>query len=309
MSTAPLQNRIRLAQLRLLVAIAETGSLQRAAQVLHITQPAATKSLRLMEEAAGDVLVQRGGSGSLLTPVGEILCKRARLVMSELRDAEEEMSLWHTGGAGHVTIGALPVATPSLVPEALTLLREVAPRITTTVIEGSSDAMYRDLRTGAVDLVVGRFYSGQDPDFSTTTLYESTFRLGVRAAHPLAARRKLSWEEVLVYPWILPPAEVRTRPALDDMFRRARVGAPEVPVETTSYLVMRSVMFHSDAICPMPVEVFQDDVKLGLARLLAFRLDLKLPPIGVVWLAKRAPSPAARSFVEQLQVVSRRGSR
>lgn len=309
MTTAPLHNRIRLAQLRLLVAIAETGSLQRAAQVLHITQPAATKSLRLLEEAAGDVLVQRGGTGSVLTPVGEILCKRARLVMAELRDAQEEMGLWHAGGAGHVTIGALPVATPSLVPEALTLLRQVAPRITTTVIEGGSDAMYRDLRSGALDLVVGRFYSGQDPDFSATTLYESTFRLGVRAGHPLAGRRKLAWDDVLAYPWILPPAAVRTRPALDDMFRRARVGAPEVPLETASYLVIRSVMFQSDIICPMTVEVFQDDMKLGLVRLLPFTLDLKLPPIGVVWLAKRAPSPAARTFVEQLQVVSRRGSR
>jgi DNA-binding transcriptional LysR family regulator len=309
MSTAPLQNRIRLAQLRLLVAIAETGSLQRAAQVLHITQPAATKSLRLMEASVGDPLVLRGGSGSALTPMGEILCKRARLVMAELRDAEEEMSLWHTGGAGHVTIGTLPVATPSLVPEALTLMRAVAPRITATVVEGSSDAMYRDLRSGALDLVVGRFYPGQDSDFSTKPLYESTFRLGVRAAHPLAARRKLTWDDVLAYPWILPPAEVRTRPALDDMFRRARVGVPEVPVETTSYLVMRSVMFNSDAICPMPVEVFRDDVAQRLARLLAFRLDLKLPPISVVWLAKRAPSPAAITFVDQLEVISRQGSR
>lgn len=75
-----------------------------------------------MEAAAGDVLGATRRQRERADAGRRILCKRARLVMSELRDAEEEMSLWPTGGAGHVTIGALPVATLSLVPEALTLL-------------------------------------------------------------------------------------------------------------------------------------------------------------------------------------------
>lgn len=308
MTTASLERRIRLTQLRLLVAIADTGSLQRASEVLHVTQPAATKTLRQLEEVAGEALVQRGSSGSSLTPLGEILCKRARLVLAELRNAEEELGSWHAGAAGHVTVGSLPVATPMLVPQALRQLHAAAPLVSTTIIEGSSDAMFRELKGGALDLLVGRFYPGQDSELSTETLYDSAFRLGVRAEHPLAEQESLDWEQVLACPWILPPANVRTRIALDDMFRRARVRPPEVRVETTSYLVIRSLMFHSDVLCPMPVEVFKEDVGLGLARLLRFDLDLKLPPIGIVWLAKREPSPAAQAFMEQLRLVARRAA-
>ncbi|OZI62757.1 MULTISPECIES: LysR family transcriptional regulator [Bordetella] len=306
MSTSPLHHRIRLSQLRLLVALSDTGSLQRAAEAIHVTQPAATKALQQLEQGSGEVLVQRSGMGSVLTPQGEILCRRARLVLAELQDAEEELGLWHSGAAGHITIGTLPVSTPHLVPLALSQLLQAAPRITTTVLEGNSDAMFRDLKAGGIDLLVGRFYAGQDKELRTEALYESVFRLGVRTGHPLTTLSHPGWSDVLAYPWILPPTGVRTRPALEDMFRRALVGTPKTPVESTSYLVMRSLMFNSDIVCPMPVEVFQDDVKLGLTQLLPFALDLTLPPISVVWLGKRLPTPAARAFIEQLRLVSRR---
>jgi DNA-binding transcriptional LysR family regulator len=291
--------------LRLLVALSETGSLQRAADAIHVTQPAATKALQQLEHGVGEVLVQRSGLGSVLTPQGEILCRRARLMLAELQDAEEELGLWHSGAAGHVTIGTLPVSTPHLVPMALAQLLRAAPRITTTVLEGNSDAMFRDLKAGGMDVLVGRFYAGQDAELRTEALYDSVFKLGVRAGHPLTSLPHPEWSDVLGYPWVLPPGGVRTRPALDDMFRRARVSPPKVPVETTSYLVMRALMFNSDVICPMPVEVFQDDVRLGLAQLLDFSLNLTLPPIGVVWLARRLPTPATRAFIEQLRGVSK----
>ncbi|MET4575711.1 LysR family transcriptional regulator [Ottowia thiooxydans] len=305
MSTSPLHHRISLSQLRLLVALAETGSLQRAADAVHISQPAATKALQQLEQGAGEMLVQRRGIGSVLTPQGEILCRRARLVLAELQDAERELGLWHSGAAGHITIGTLPVSTPHLVPIALSQLLQVAPRITTTVLEGNSEAMFKDLKAGGIDLLVGRFYPGQDEELSTEALYKSVFRLGVRTGHPLTSSPHLEWSDVLAYPWVLPPAGVRTRPALDDMFRRALVSPPKTPVESTSYLVMRSLMFNSNIVCPMPIEVFQDDVKLGLTQLLPFELDLTVPPISVVWLGKRDPSPAARAFIEQLRLVSR----
>lgn len=306
MSQSPLHHRVRLSQLRLLVALADTGTLQRAADAIHVTQPAATKALQQLEQIVGETLVQRSGTGSVLTPQGDILCRRARLVLAELEAAEEELDQWHSGAAGHVTIGALPVATPHLVPLALTQLLLAAPRISTTVVEGNSEAMFRELKSGNIDLLVGRFYAEQDKELHTEPLYESVFRLGVRKGHPVAELPAPGWDDVLACPWILPPPGVHTRQALDDMFRRALVGLPNIPVETTSYLVMRTLMFNSDAICPMPVEAFEDDVRLGLAQLLPFALDLRLPPISAVWLARRSPTPAARACIAQLRAVSQR---
>lgn len=74
------------------------------------------------------------------------LCKRARLILAELTDAEQELGLWHSGGAGHVVIGALPVAAPMLIPQALKALAVLTPRVTVEVIEGAYD------RSGSANL-------------------------------------------------------------------------------------------------------------------------------------------------------------
>lgn len=300
-----LQRRIRLTQLRLLVAISEHGSLVRAAQDLHVTQPAATKMLRQLEGAVGDHLVSRGPGGSLLTPAGEMLCKRARLILAELMDAEQELGLWHSGGAGHVVIGALPVAAPMLIPQALKALAVHAPRVTVEVIEGAYDSMFRELLAGKIDMLVGRAWPGEKTDVMTDVMYDSTFRLNVRAGHPLALRKRLMLKDTTAYPWILPPQSAHTRGAIEDMLRHAGVTLPAPPVETTSYLIIRSLLMDSDMIAPLPTEVLDAEQKQGLIANLAVRLDLRLPPIGIVRLSKRTPSPAALSVIEQIKKVGR----
>jgi molybdate transport repressor ModE-like protein len=300
-----LQRRIRLTQLRLLVAISEHGSLVRAAQDLHVTQPAATKMLRQLEGVVGDNLVSRGSGGSLLTPTGEMLCKRARLILAELMDAEQELGLWHSGGAGHVVIGALPVAAPMLIPQALKALAVHAPRVTVEVIEGAYDSMFRELVAGKIDMLVGRAWPGEETGVMTDVMYDSTFRLNVRAGHPLALRKRLTLKDTTAYPWILPPQSAHTRGAIEDMLRHAGVALPAPPVETTSYLVIRSMLMDSDMIAPLPTEVLHAEQKQGLIANLAVRLDLRLPPIGIVRLSKRTLSPAALSVIEQIKKVGR----
>ena len=298
-----LQRRIRLTQLRLLVAISENGSLARAAQYLHITQPAATKALRQLEEAVDETLVSRGSGGSLLTPTGEMLCKRARLILAELMDAEQELGLWHSGGAGHVVIGALPVATPILIPQALKTLAVLAPRVTVEVIEGPYDSMFRELVAGKIDMLVGRVWPGEETGVMTDVLYDSTFRLKVRAGHPLIKRKRLTLADTIAYPWILPRPSAHTRAAIEDMLRHAGLPLPAHPVETTSYLVIRSMLMDSEMIAALPTEVLDAEQEQGQIASLPVDLELRLPPIGIVRLSKRTPSPAALAVIEEIKKV------
>ncbi|MGD9943353.1 MAG: LysR family transcriptional regulator [Burkholderiaceae bacterium] len=308
MSSTPLHHRIRLTQLRLLVGIWETASLLGAARKLHISQPAATKALRQMEQEVGEPLVRRSSAGSVLTEAGELLCRRARLILAELQDAEDELRLWHEGRAGHVTIGALPVATPRLVPDALRELAVKAPRLTVRVVEGSSDNMFSELKAGRLDVLVGRFWPGEDPDLLTEVLYESSFRLGVRADHPLARRRGLTLRSLMKLPWILPPTGTHTRAVIEGMFRLEGHGMPPCAVETTSFLVLRRLLLHTDMICPVPVEVLHDDVQQGYARFLPLLPRMSLPPVGLVCHARRPRSSATQLVIEQLKQEGRRAS-
>jgi molybdate transport repressor ModE-like protein len=304
-----LQRRIRLTQLRLLVAIAENGSLARAAQDMHVTQPAATKILHQLEDAVGEKLVSRSSGGSLLTPTGQILLRRARLILTELMDAELELGLWHSGGAGHVVIGALPVATPMLIPEALKALSVVAPRVTVEVLEGAADTLFRELLAGKIDILVGRVWPGEERGVMTDVLYDSVFKLKVRADHPLAQRKRLKLKDTMAYSWLLPPSSAHTRGAIEDMFRHENLDLPDHTVETTSYLVLRSLILDANVIAPVPTEMLDEEQEQGLIVSLPVRLNLRLPPIGVVRNSKRGLTPAALAVIDQIKKVGLRAAK
>lgn len=301
MFKAPLHQRVRLQHLRLLVGIADGGSLQAAAQQLHISQPAATKALRQLESALGHTLVERSPGGSRLTPVGDLLCRRARLILSELSDVDDEIGRWHSGHIGRVSVGAMPVATSHLLPLAIERLMQTQSGIQVQVTEASSDLLFPHLKEGRFDLLLGRFWPGNDPDLVNDVLYESRFMLAVRPAHPMLTSRRLKLARLMDYPWILPPPGAHSRLALEDMFRHARLGLPPHPLETTSYPVMRALLERTDAICPMPIETLQRDVDIGLIALLPLRLDLHLPPVGIVRVRNRTSSRACEIFMQHLR--------
>lgn len=305
MHSSPLQNRIRLTQLRLLVAVAETGSLVAAAQRLAISQPAATKSLHLLESALGMTLVQRGPNGSVLTPTGALICRRARLVLAELRHIEEELGLFHAGSVGQVVVGALPVAVPTLLPRALQSITRDFPRITVRIVEGTSDALFPRLKEGQLDLLVGRFWPGAEPELVNEVLFDSRFAAVVRAGHPLLSRRRLGLADAMGVPWILPPPGSHSRSALEAMFLHANLQQPVQTLETSSYLIIRALLAETDMVCPLPVETTQEDVARGLLQQLPFALDVRLPPVGIVRNAQRTMSPAADTFQAYLREAAR----
>jgi len=305
--SSPLQNRLRLSQLRLLVHIAETGSLQAASQRLHLSQPAATKSLKQLELAVGSPLVQRGTTGSVLTATGELLCRRARFILAELRSVEDELGLFRAGSAGQVVIGALQVAAPALLPKTLQHIAQDYPRITVRVIEGTSDTLFPRLKEGGLDLLVGRFWPQEEPDFINEILFDSRFALAARAQHPLGSRSPLRLEDTMASPWILPPPGAHTRTALEAMFIEASLKPPQHSVETSSYLIIRSLLMSTDMLCPLPIETLQADVSLGLLRTLPVALDLRLPPVGFVRSVRHEPSPALETFVACLRAAAHDG--
>ena len=303
MEASPIQHRLKLSQLRLLVHVADTGSLLAAAERMHITQPAATKALKQLEADLGSPLVMRSSTGSVLTPLGELLCKRARLILSELRSVEEELGLFHAGQAGQITVGALPVAAPTLLPMALQALYRDHPRITVRVVEGSSDVLFPGLKEGQLDLLVGRFWSVEEPDLFNEILFESRFAVAVRPGHPLLSRRRLQLADTLELPWILPAPGVHTRSAIEEMFRHHGLAMPPHPVETTSYLVTRALVMSTDMVCPLPIEMLRGDLDLGAIKLLPLKLDIRLPPVGIVRNVRRGMSAAVETFLPYLRAV------
>ena len=106
--------RLRLDQMRLLVAIAEAGSVSEAAHTQHVSQPAASRAIAELEQALGDRLFERLSRGVRLTPLGRAFADRAASIVRQTDAAEREFSDLRDGRRGAVMVGAVSGATGAI---------------------------------------------------------------------------------------------------------------------------------------------------------------------------------------------------
>jgi molybdate transport repressor ModE-like protein len=141
-------------RMRLLVEIERQGSLSGAAQAIGIGQPSASQHLRLLEAAAGQRLVERGGRGSRLTEAGRVLSARAAQALATLGAAEEELGALAGLQSGTVHVGASTVPGVYLLPDTLGCFRRDFPNVQIEVEIASSGEILRRLLAGRVQLAL-----------------------------------------------------------------------------------------------------------------------------------------------------------
>jgi len=274
--------------LQLLVALDTFRHIGRAAASLNLSQPAVSLSLGELEKGLGLSLFERHARGVTPNAYGDCLVRHARRMLAGLEQAREELQALQAGTEGKVRVGALPATTPALMPQALAAFKREYPASQVMVSEGSMDALLPQLRGGSLDLLVGRLMSRVADDVTEEVLYDGLNVVVVRHDHPLARRRRLQWQDLQDFPWVLPPAGSLAREPLD-------------AVETLSISVISGYLQHTQAI-----GVLSRLVALPLVRDKALSiLPLELPdprrPIGVTWLKERPLSPAALRLVGCLQ--------
>jgi molybdate transport repressor ModE-like protein len=141
-------------RLRVLVAIARTGSVTAAAKELHYSQPSVSHHLARLEAETGAQLVRRAGRGIRLTEAGRTLAERGAEILGRLDAAEAELSA-HVGlSQGRVRLAAFPSALGTFVPEAAALLATRHPGLRVSLTEAEPPEAVRMLRAGYVDVAV-----------------------------------------------------------------------------------------------------------------------------------------------------------
>lgn len=132
---------IKLHQLRALVAVADHGSVIGASRALFVSQPAVTKAIRELETDLGITLLGRSVNGVTLTPSGESLLQRARLIVGELERAEQQMATERGALEGKVTVGVSPLAALTLLPHAYARFRQHMPEVNVEFLEQSASRL------------------------------------------------------------------------------------------------------------------------------------------------------------------------
>ena len=290
-------------QLTLLVRLDEERSLVRAAATSGLTQPAASKLLREIETSIDVKLFDRHARGMTPTCYGEILVRHARLALSELGLARDEIVALKSGLSGKAAIGTVLSPGTHLVPTAVVRMKQQYPGILATIEMGPSKELVRKLLQGDLDMVVGRVIDCPRAD---DLVYEplatdEPHAVIASAQHPLAAHKDLQLEDLIEQPWILPPAGSLVRDKLNDMFIQQGVSRPANIIETDCLPAITSLLRHGNMVVALPEEAVHSCCKAGVLTVLISNLPLGVGAFGLITRRHHRLSPGAQVMLHTLR--------
>jgi LysR family pca operon transcriptional activator len=300
----PALDRLKLRHLQCLVAVAEHGSLVRAAAAMSVTQPAVSKMLAQLEDIVGQRLVERTNKGVVLTAAGRMLLRHAGSGLRMLRDGLERIARDHDAAQAPAwRLGALPNVAATVLPSALLRCVESFPHARLRIRSGSNAQLIGLLRQGELDLVVGRLAEpGDMAGLSFEQLYTEILVFAVRNGHPLARRRRLAPAELAGCRLLLPDAGTRVREAADRWFITAGLGLPDPPLETIDVSFGRSCVQQSDTVWCVPLGVVAHDLAQGHLQRLKIDTASTAGPVGLTLRAGHAEAAALQPLLDEIRL-------
>ncbi|NUO85476.1 MAG: LysR family transcriptional regulator, partial [Cupriavidus sp.] len=225
--------RLKTRQLLLLLAVADEGSIHRAAERLAMTQPAASKLLRELEELLSVPLFERLPRGMAPTAYGRAMIRHARAVVGSLNQAREEVLALKAGRLGHVAIGAITSPGVRLLPAAIARMKSRYAGLRVSVEIDNSNVLLDRLGQEKLDMVVARLFPEHDKGrLRYEPMAQEPVCAVVRPGHPMLGAPGLSLADAADAAWLIPPAGTVLRHRFELMFQRASLAPPVNVVET-----------------------------------------------------------------------------
>lgn len=302
----PMADRLRLRQLKLLIAIGEQGTLGRASVTLHMTQPTATKMLAECEAIVGSPLYERTPRGLCVTPPGREMLVFARRVMAEYDRVRTALDTHRGGGGGDLVVGAILGATPDLIVQAVLGMKQAEPNLTIKLRGETSDQVLGMLENRSVDLAVGRYSNATQHNlFHYEPLGDEALCIVARSGHPLARCRSLTLAELAGERWVMQSIETPARPLLEMEFGKAGMSTPSDMIEANSILTIIHLVQHSDAIAMLSEPLVRIHLDAGLLKRLPVRIQSRLGRFGLLTRRSEMLTGSAARFAERLRTASR----
>lgn len=294
--------RLKTRQLLLLVAMEEEGNINRAAQVLNMTQPAASKLLKDLEDMLGVQLFDRLPRGMRPTWYGETMIRHARMALASLSQAHDEIEALKAGRYGQVSVGAITAPGLMLMPSAVALVKQEHPSLRVSLQIETSDVLMERLAQGKLDMVVGRLFERHDKtDLRYEAMVEEPVSAVVRPGHPMLGVARLALRDLVSAGWIVPPSGSVLRHRFELMFQEEGLEAPSNLIETTALLFMTKMLQQSDLIGVVATDVARYYADHGLVALLPIELPCKMDAFGLITRTDRLLSPAATVMLEAIK--------
>jgi DNA-binding transcriptional LysR family regulator len=213
-------------------AAVELGGIGRAAQRLHLSQPAVSRRLQALEAVAGRELLERSPRGVTMTAAGERLYAHARRLTASLREIEDLLEQMR-GRSETVHLAISHTAAEYLMPRALVLMRRHTDAPVEVVI-ANSRVVKRMVAAGQADVGVAAFMPDEPADAARVDLVEDEIAIAVPLGHPWARRSSITTAELLSTPMVLRDPDAHTRQVIDEALEAAGLGSPPAASEVGS---------------------------------------------------------------------------
>lgn len=289
---------MELRQLRYFVAIADHGSLSRAAAALHIAQPALTLQLKLLEEELSAQLLHRSPRGVLPTEAGKRFYEHAQAILRQVADCKAGVAQLSANPSGTVAIGLPQSVSGMLALPLLKAARAQYPEITIQITEELSGNLIEQLRSGRINLSV-LFDDGQLGAFATTPLVEETLMFITARDSRFAPRgSSIGLRRALQSTLILPNPQHGVRAVIEKRARERGLACEDI-IEINSIGILKSALMADigatlQAAAPMNPE-------LALGELCAYALrDVTLARSIALCASREIPLTGAASAIREL---------
>lgn len=251
-------------RLRVLCAVADSGSLSAAAAQLSYTPSAVSQQLVVLEREAGVRLLHRGPRGARLTAAGHELVDHARAVLGRLDAAEASLAALAGLRTGRMRLASFATAGATIMPAAIAAFRPRFPAIRLTLAQANPDAALVALRAGELDLAITADDEGDPHEgIEVIRLFDDPLHAVLPCAHPLAQAPQVALGDLAEETWVDATASSEARRPLLWACRRAGFE-PRVAFESDEYGAV------------------QELVAAGVGIALVPELALRAPPAGVV---------------------------
>lgn len=294
-----LRRRVHLRDLDTFVGVATAGGMRKAAERLHMSQPAVSKAIADLEHLLGVRLFDRSRHGVEPTIYGRALLKHGAALFDGLRQAVGEIEFLADPAGGEVSLGCAETIAAGLAATAIASMTRRLPKVLFNVESGDAPALLVQLlRDRTCELVIARPYGAVDRDLVALPLFHERLSIVVGPRHRFAPRRKIGLAELAEERWLLSRNELMDGSPVSAAFAQAGLELPRRRVVTGSLNLRYSLLATGSCVTVVPHSLLKFGTPRGALKLLPLELPAWTEPTCVLSLKGRAMSPVASLFVK-----------
>jgi DNA-binding transcriptional LysR family regulator len=276
-----------LVQLKHLIELATSGSFSRAAENLHLTQPALSRSIKTLEDELGQALFDRIGRKNELTVFGAHIVQRARVLVDEANELRQTSRRLQNGEIGQFRVGMGSGPGAMLMTPLLMLMATEHPQVHINISRGSTALLVQALRDRVLDALILDIRSLQPAaDLKVQAVQEMAGAFMCRRGHPLAKKRSVSFEMLRDYPLASTPLSDEVARVLMERYGPQAHPDQLVNLRCEEISSLLEVARHSDTVVLTIRASAPDLVDLPMAPALNSKARF-----GLVSIAERTESP------------------